>query len=305
VTGRVELRVPLRFALEHGEPTHAPMVLVAIGACHTRLVLDTGSDVHLLTRETAEAAGLALGAIDAGTDHAGAAVSSWLVGEVPIRFTEATEGSASRRLADVIAIPAPAAFVRDGIGGILSPQRLDLAAFAILDEIDDELLLVDGTATEVAAVLRRRHTDAPILELFRRVTADVPIVDAAIEPYPAMPFLLNSGSSHVELDADHLPGLAAGPIERTGAGVSGAAILGAPGGAQVLRVGERRIALASVILRRDMGDPPAMLGQDVLRGTVLAVGPDPGTVVLWQVPTSVDAMPRGARPAPPGPARGV
>ena len=28
-----------------------------------------------------------------------------------------------------------------------------------------------------------------------------------------------------------------------------------------------------------------MIGQDVLRGTVVAVGPDPSTPVLWQVAT--------------------
>jgi hypothetical protein len=32
-----------------------------------------------------------------------------------------------------------------------------------------------------------------------------------------------------------------------------------------------------------MADPSAMIGQDVLRGTVVAVGPDPSTPVFWQV----------------------
>jgi hypothetical protein len=37
------------------------------------------------------------------------------------------------------------------------------------------------------------------------------------------------------------------------------------------------------MLRAGMAHPPAMLGQDVIRGTVVAVGPDPATPVLWQV----------------------
>ena len=65
------LRAPIRFVAESGEPVHAPVVLATIGAIHTRLVLDTGSDVHLVTRELAEAAGLALAGADVGTDHAG------------------------------------------------------------------------------------------------------------------------------------------------------------------------------------------------------------------------------------------
>jgi hypothetical protein len=39
---------------------------------------------------------------------------------------------------------------------------------------------------------------------------------------------------------------------------------------------------APLILDRT-GDPPAMIGQDLLRGTVVAVGPDASTPVFWQV----------------------
>jgi hypothetical protein len=34
-----------------------------------------------------------------------------------------------------------------------------------------------------------------------------------------------------------------------------------------------------------LDDPPAMLGQDVLRGTVVAVAPARSRPVLWQVAT--------------------
>jgi len=37
------------------------------------------------------------------------------------------------------------------------------------------------------------------------------------------------------------------------------------------------------MLRTGMDDPPAMIGQDVLWGSVVAVGPDPSTPVFWQV----------------------
>ena len=39
------------------------------------------------------------------------------------------------------------------------------------------------------------------------------------------------------------------------------------------------------MLRAGMADSPAMIGQDALRGTVLAVAPDALRPVLWQVVT--------------------
>ncbi len=51
------------------------------------------------------------------------------------------------------------------------------------------------------------------------------------------------------------------------------------------------------MLRSGMGDPPAMIGQDLLRGTVLALGPDPSTPVLWQL--------RAPAETPSGPLGGV
>jgi NADPH:quinone reductase-like Zn-dependent oxidoreductase len=79
--------------------------------------------------------------------------------------------------------------------------------------------------------------------------------------------------------------------------------MGGSAGPGVLRVGAARIALPDVMLRSGMDDPPAMIGQDVLRGTVVAVGPDQSTPVLWQVATLESQGDGGAprRPAePPG-----
>jgi hypothetical protein len=292
---RIVLRAPLRFDLQDGTPEHAPMVLAAIGAIHTRLVLDTGSDVHLLTREVAEAAGLAMAGEDdgtdhtgtdhSGTDHAGTAVPSRLVGDVPITLLEAADAPSMLTLHDVIAIPAPAAFTAAGIGGILSPHRLDQRAYAVVDEVADELLLVDGSPDDVRELLLQRRPAPAVLVLPRESSRDVPIVEAGVGAYPAVPFLFNTGSRDTEVARDAAPGLAGGAVEVIGRSVSGAEILGSPAGARVLRLATGRVALDSVMLRSDMGEPPAMLGQDVLRGTVLAVGPERGSPVLWQVAT--------------------
>jgi hypothetical protein len=278
----IVLRVPIRFDAQNGDPIHAPVVLATIGAIHTRLILDTGSDVHLLTAELAEAAGLSLTTLDEGTDHAGSSLDSWLVGDVVVVFDQASPADALL-LHDVVAIPAPAAFSSQGIGGILSPQRLHTTAFAVIDETNDELTLADADADAIRAwLLARRGT--PDVIAIPRLPGDLrPIVQVSIEPHPELQVLVNTGGRHTEFAPEAVPGLAGGAIERIGTGVSGAAVMGARAGIGVLRLGNHRVALPSVMLRPSMTDPPAMLGQDVLRGTVVAVGPDPATPILWQV----------------------
>ena len=282
------LRAPIHFVAENGELIHAPVVLATIGAIHTRLVLDTGSDVHLLTRELAEAAGLALTGADIGTDHAGTELDSWLVGEVPMALDEASP-EAEIVLHGVVAIPAPDAFLERGIGGILSPQRLHPTAFAIVDEIDDELLLLNADAEGVRSWVLQRHPSHAALTLDRAPRDARPIVAASIEPYPAVFVLVNTGGRHTEFEPSTVPGLAGGTLERIGVGVSGADVLGADAGRQVLAVAGVRVEVPALKLRAGMDDPPAMLGQDVLRGTVIAVGPDPATSVLWHVGVLGDA----------------
>ena len=277
------LRAPIRFVAESGEPVHAPVVLATIGAIHTRLVLDTGSDVHLVTRELAEAAGLALAGTDVGTDHAGTELDSWLVGDVALTLDEATSSAAEIALHDVVAIPAPAAFIERGIGGILSPQRLHPSAFAIIDEVDDELVLLDAEADHVQSWLLDRHPGLAVLVLERAPGDARPIVEASVVPHAPVAVLVNTGGRHTEFEPSLVPGLAGGALQRIGVGVSGADVLGAEAGSQVLALGAVRVAVPSLKLRTGMDDPPAMLGQDVIRGTVVAVAPDAATPVLWQV----------------------
>jgi hypothetical protein len=277
------LRAPIRFVAETGDPVHAPVVLATIGAIHTRLVLDTGSDVHLVTRELADAAGIALAGADVGTDHAGTELDSWFVGDVSLTLDEAMPSAAEVALHDVVAIPAPAAFIARGIGGILSPQRLHPSAFAIIDEVREELVLLNNDAEAVRTWILERRPGVAVLALHRAPGDARPIVDAAIEPHPSVRVLVNTGGRHTEFEPSAVPGLAGGALERIGVGVSGADVLGAEAGSQVLSLGGARVALPSLKLRSGMDDPPAMLGQDVIRGTVVAVGPDPATPLLWQV----------------------
>ena len=49
------------------------------------------------------------------------------------------------------------------------------------------------------------------------------------------------------------------------------------------------------MLRAGMADPPAMIGQDALRGTVLGVAPETSRPVLWQVLTLARPFDRNAQ----------
>ena len=297
----IVLRAPIHFVTQDGQPVHAPMVLATVGAIRTRLILDTGSDVHLLTREVAEAAGLALHAIDSGTDHSGTVMDSWLLGDVPVTFDEAADATgaagAPLTLAGVVAIPAPDAFTRHGIGGGLSPQRLHGSAWAVIDQVDDELVLAEADAASLAAWLGERHPGADVLRIQRRPGIDLPIVQVAVEPHAPVAVLVNTGGRHTEFEPGTVPGVGAGELERIGTGVSGAAVMGARAGRQALAVGGRHVPVEDLMLRTGIGDPPAMIGQDVLRGTVVAVAPDAGRPVLWQVARLDGADPEARGPA--------
>lgn len=298
------LRAPIHFETQGGQAVHAPLVLATIGACRTRLILDTGSDVHLLTAELAREAGLALETLDTGTDHAGATMASWLVGDVPITLDEAT-GDSNLVLRGVVAIPAPEAFSRQGIGGALSPQRLHATAYAVIDEVADELVVVDGDPGSVRDWLLGRRPGTEVLSIERRPGADVPVVAAAIEPFEPVAVLINTGGRHTEYEPGVLPGLSTATLERIGTGVSGAPVMGGRAGSQVLRLAKGTLEVAELMLRSGIGDPPAMIGQDVLRGSVVAVGPDPSTPVLWQVDTLEAKAPGERRRGPAEPAGGV
>lgn len=88
-----------------GKTVHPPLIEAGVNGVHALFVLDTGSDVHLLTTETAERAGLRLEPGEDGTDHAGTSIPSWSAGDVEL--TLAGQAVTPR---DVVVIPAPPPF---------------------------------------------------------------------------------------------------------------------------------------------------------------------------------------------------
>ncbi len=272
---KILARWPITFEAAGGKRVHAPLIVgtfehgVGAPSVEARLVLDTGSDTHLITEDLADALDLERVPGEEGTDHSGATMASWSVGKVDMSF-----GDLAVELRDVVAIQAPAAFKDQGIGGILSPQRLHPTAWAVIDMVGDELLMVDGDENEVAGLIHDRAPEHVLLTLPREPGFATIVARAAIEPFAEIPTLLNSGGRGTEFAATTLPGLAAAENGRLGAGVSGANVTGSLVGARTLLIGGRRIGVESLALRPEMQEPQGMVGMDVLRGAVLACSAD-------------------------------
>ena len=279
---RTLTRVPISFETADGSTEHAPLVVGRVGGVTTRLVLDTGSEVHLLTKELVDQIGLAVEEGEEGVDHSGATMPSWTVEDVGLQL-----GELEVTLRGTFAIPAPPPFPGWGVGGILSPQHLHPSALAVIDLVADELLLVDGTATAVAAWLSERSAALTTLALERDKSFTSVVVRAAVSRHPEITTMLNTGGRHTEFSSDAVPGVAAVASERLGGGVSGADVMGASAGEATLLVAGHEVRVASLAVRASMHDPQGLVGMDVLRGTILTVGADLSQPVLWQIPAPI------------------
>ena len=258
----------------------------AVGGAVTRLVLDTGSDTHLLTRELADRTGLDLVEGEEGVDHAGNRMASWSAGTVPMRLAEA-----DLELRDTVVIPAPAPFAAGGIGGILSPQHLHPDAWTVIDLVDNELLLVEADVASLGAWTSGRHPELTLLALDQADDSGVVVIRAAIRPFAEMAVLVNTGGRHTEFDTVAVPGLVASAAERIGGGVSGADVIGGFATDQTLVVGGVELAVPRLAIREGMEPPHGMVGMDVIPGSVVICAADRSRPVLWQVPV---------RPSSPG-----
>ena len=270
---------PITFDGADGSTGHAPLVAGSVGGIDTLVVLDTGSDVHILTKELVDELGLDVEEGEEGVDHSGATMPSWSVADVPFAL-----GDAELLLREIVSIPAPGPFPPKGIGGILSPQHLHPSAVVVIDLAADELLLVDGDDDEVAAWLAGRTPGLETLSLERDPAFTSVVVPAAVRPFAEMPTLLNTGGKQTEFSSAAVPGLGDGSPERIGAGVSDADVLGSSGGAQVITVAGRDVPVEQLAVRETMHDPQGMVGADVLRGTVIACAADRSRRVVWQIP---------------------
>jgi len=272
------LDVPIRFDVGDGV-THAPMVDVVVAGHRTRLILDTGSTDHVITMALVLTAGLRHEPGEPGTDHAGASVESWSVGDLEVVIDGVVFA-----LHDVVAITGPTPFEGWGIGGVLSPQHLHPSASVIVDLIADRLILVDGQDADIAAWLRARTLDRVALPLDRDPSEATPIVSAAIEPYRPVATMLNTGGRGTEFAISAVPGLSGVAPADLGKGVGGDPVLGTVVAGRTLRVGDARFPVARLLVRDEIDTAQGLIGMDVLRGTVLMLSADRRRPVWWLVP---------------------
>jgi hypothetical protein len=260
------------------------MVEATVGDVDTLLILDTGSTDHVLTRELLDRVGVVGTPAEDGTDHAGAPVRSWSVGNLEVRV-----GGVSLALRDVVAIDGPPPFAGWGIGGFLSPQHLDPTARVLIDLLGCRLVIAEGSGG-VDAWLGARVPSLRPVRLDRARETTTVAVEAAVEPFPAVTTMLNTGGRATEFARSSVPGLAGADPRERGAGVSGAPVMGVDAGAQVLLVGGARIPIPKLVVRDPIDGPSGLVGIDVLRGTALIVGADPATAAVWLVPAGPDGV---------------
>ena len=261
---------------------HSPMVHADIAGVKTKLILDSGASDHVFTMDLVRRAGLTPGEAEAGFDHVGASMPSVTLGRVPI-----TLAGMEVALGRVYAFDGPAEFRAWGIGGFLSPQSLHPSAWAAVDLVDNELLLIDGATSDLSSWLQEQRPGFELLSLERLADeTQTLVVPAAIEPFPTVTTMLNTGSSSTEFAAAAVPGLTGVRAEGSGFGLSGASVDGEEVTDQVLRVGGRALPVSVLLIRDPMPAPPGLVGMDVLAGTILAVHGDRRHPVLWLVPTS-------------------
>jgi hypothetical protein len=278
-TTKVLLEVPLTFDVG-AEVTHAPMVEANVGGTMTKLIVDTGSTDHILTRELADRVGLRSEAGEPGTDSVGASVPSWTLGDVPIQI-----GDLDFKLQSVVAITGPARFAGWGIGGILSAQHLHPSARVVVDLLDRRLTLVAGAPSDVAAWVAARSPNLRLLSLERAPDDSTILVRAAIDPFDPVVTMLDTGGKRTEFAASAVPGLRGIGQSSGGRGVGGGQAFGAEVENRTLRVGDATVPVPNLLVRDDIGNAHGLIGMDILRGTVLVVSADEGQPVIWFVPT--------------------
>lgn len=272
------LDVPIRYDV--GDTvTHAPMVDVGVAGQPTRLILDTGSTDHVLTIDLVRSAGLPHEPGEPGTDHAGASVDSWFVGDIPIRIAALALG-----LHDAVAITGPAPFAGWGVGGFLSPQHLHPTAIAVIDLLADRFILVECDDAGIDAWLGGRHPDLISRRLDRDPNEQTPVVRAAIEPFAPAATMLNTGGRGTEFAVAAVPDLVGVAPEEVGKGVGGDPVLGSVVADRMLRIGDLRLGVPRLLIRERIDTMDGLVGMDVLRGTVLALGADRRRPVSWLVP---------------------
>lgn len=267
---RVTFDTPITYETATGDTVHCPMIEAVVHGVATRLILDTGSTDHVLTRVLADRAGLQTWPGDAGKDHAGAPVPSWGANDPDLIV-----GGHRSQLADVKIIDGPPPFAAWGIGGFLSPQKLAAGGYAVVDLVNGHFMHVacDSEADLSTWVIERYPSYANLWT--ERASGETLEVEGQLVDSRLVSVQLNTGTATSEV-MRALLGHSDEPlgIVDSGAGLSGAAVSGSIGPTRQVLIGGTVWGNPSWFVRDSMPDALAILGMDVLSKWVIAVSGD-------------------------------
>lgn len=271
-------QTPITFEVP-GQKVHCPMIHATVNQISTQLILDTGSTDHVFTRDLALQANLPCTPEEPGTDHAGAPVPSWSVGDMQIQIEDCP-----LQLHRTSAIQGPPPFEKWGIGGFLSPQNLSASGHVLIDLVNNELMLFEADPSDLQAWLCERHPDLNMLTLKRNPGEPLLIEAASIVPFDPVVTMLNTGGQETEFAAKVVPNLTGLDQGKPGLGLSGADVKGHKVENQILRVGDTEIAVQKLLVRDDtMPFPYGLIGIDLLDQTVLLISADLNQPIYWLV----------------------
>ncbi len=132
-SGRRELtrQARLEYAI-HGRPFPLPVVAGSVAGHPTLLLVDTGANSHVIATWLTRTLGLPLRELgDRGRDHVGKAIPTFRVDNPRLTI----DGWGALSATSALATEFPATLERLGIGGFVSPQRLDEGGDAVVVDL--------------------------------------------------------------------------------------------------------------------------------------------------------------------------
>jgi len=214
-----------------------------------------------------------------GTDSTGSSVPSWQAHEVTVRI-----GEVNFDFSEVVVIGTPPPFRRMGIGGTLSPQRLHPGSPVVLDLAAGRVVMPGGVA-DVDEWLADAYPGWRALRLPAVDGDGTVLVEAAIDSFAAVVTMLDTGAKATYAAPDAVPALGEGGVRRsTGRGVGGTESFGVDVPGRVLHIGDAALPVDLLIAGHELGVARCVVGMDLLRGTILAVGGPPGSAIRRLLP---------------------
>jgi hypothetical protein len=256
-----EIVIPIEYVNKEDGVSRDPVITVEIAGKAVKMLLDTGSNAHLLDLEFARSVGMKPVSNGIGHDHHRNPVETWMLPNLEMQSSSWTMTS------DVVVIHTGRSLTENKVFGTLSPQKMLSAGTVVIDLPARKLVL-----RKTRARVRRNWLDSRWPERdfvpFEIVgdRGDL-FIKGALSGKPMTMMLLNTGSVPTEISPAY-SGLRPG-VHRSTAAISLAA--------HVITV--PRLLVGEYLDSR----PPAgtgVLGLEAIKNLVLAFPAEGGRVII-------------------------